>query len=274
MRRFLRAIAGVLVIAALATVVARTGIMGGATQRIALDIAAPVLDALTFPLRLLGAGWSTVADQGALRQANEALQRRCDELERQLAGAIDAAHRIGQLEEMVSLREQYPELQVARIVVRDDLPWRKTIVISGGTRDGLVKNMAVVAGAGLVGKIVAVGYAYARVVVMTDPTFKAGGRLQHSRYTGLVEGGGASTLTLNYLPPDAEIVPGDRVLTSGLGGIFPSGYLIGVVRDVARGEGGFYQYATVAPAVDINRLEYVAVIKRLPPQIDDGSTRE
>jgi rod shape-determining protein MreC len=274
MRRFLRAMTGVIVIAALATVVARTGVMGGAMQRLALDIAAPVLDALAYPLRMLGAGWSALGEQHALRQSNAALQQRCDDLERQLAAATDAAHRIGQLEEIVGLREQYPELQMARIVLRDDLPWRKTIVINGGTRDGLVRDMAVVAGAGLVGKIVSVGYAYARVVVMTDPTFKAGGRLQHSRYTGLIEGGGASTLTLNYLPLDAEIVPGDQVLTSGLGGIFPSGYLIGIVRDVAPGEGGFYQFATVAPAVDINRLEYVAVIKRLPPQLDDGSTRE
>lgn len=274
MRRFLRALVGVLVIGALATVAARTGVFGGATQRIALDLAAPVLDALAYPLRLLGAGWSALGAQHALRQANAALQQRCDDLARQLAAATDAAHRIGQLEEIVGLREQYPELQVARVVLRDDMSWRKTIVINAGTRDGLVKDMAVVAGAGLVGKISAVGYAYARVVVVSDPTFKAGGRLQHSRYTGLVEGSGGQTLTLNFLPPDAEIVPGDRVLTSGLGGIFPAGYLIGIVRDVARGEGGFYQYATVMPAVDINRLEYVAVIKRLPPQIDDGSAAE
>jgi len=64
------------------------------------------------------------------------------------------------------------------------------------------------------------------------------------------------------------VAQGDEVVTSGLGGIFPAGYLIGTVKRALFEEYGFYQYATVRPAVDFNTLEMVAVVKRLPPQID------
>jgi rod shape-determining protein MreC len=131
--------------------------------------------------------------------------------------------------------------------------------------------MAVVAGRGLIGKVASVGHAYARVVLLTDPGSRAGARLRQSCSTGVAEGNGAALLALKYLPRDTPIAAGEDVITSGLGGVFPAGYLIGTVRDVISGEGGFYQTAMVTPAVDVARLEYVIVLKRAPPLIDDGS---
>jgi len=161
----------------------------------------------------------------------------------------------------------------ARVVLKDDLGWSKTIVIDRGTRDKLTANMAVVAGAGLVGKIIETGYAYSRVLLVIDKSFKAGARLRQSRNTGLIEGSGANDVVLNYLPRDAAVDEGEEVITSGMGGVFPAGYLIGTVQKTMLEELSFYQCASIEPAVNFNVLEMVAVIRQLPPEIDVPDAR-
>jgi len=254
--------------AALVVIMVRGGLLGAAAQHLAFDLSAPVLDAAGWPWRAARASWITISDNRRLRAENERLAQRVGELERALNGMQETEARMRQLEELVKVHEQYPDAVIARVVLKDELGWSKTIVINRGERDGLTVNMAVVSGAGLVGKIIQTGYAYARVLLLTDRSFKAGARLRRSRHTGVVKGHGTHEMVLSYLPRDAAVLPGDEVITSGLGGIFPPGYLIGTVREAIFEEYGFYQYASVQPAVHVNMLESVAVLQRLPPQID------
>jgi len=254
--------------AAVLVILVRTGLLGAAAQNLSFDVSAPLLDAAGWPWRAARAGWAALAENRRLRADNMALAARVGELERQVNMLQESAARMPQLEELVKVQEQYPGAIIARIVLKDELSWSKTAVINRGERDGIMINMAVVSGAGLVGKIIQTGYAYSRVLLLTDRSFKAGARLRRSRHTGIINGRGTHELVLNYLPRDAAILPGDEVVTSGLGGIFPPGYLIGRVREAIFEEYGFYQYASVQPAVNINTLESVAVLQRLPPQID------
>lgn len=254
--------------AAVMVILVRTGLLGTAAQKLAFDVSAPVLDAAGWPWRAARAGWATLAGNRRLRAEHARLTARVGELERQVNLQQESAARMPQLEELVKVQEQYPGAIIARIVLKDELSWSKTVVINRGERDGIMLNMAVVSGAGLVGKIIQTGYAYSRVLLLTDRTFKAGARLRRSRYTGIINGRGTHEMVLNYLPRDAAVLPGDEVVTSGLGGIFPPGYLIGRVREAIFEEYGFYQYASVQPAVNVNTLESVAVLQRLPPQID------
>ncbi|MCX7846611.1 MAG: rod shape-determining protein MreC [bacterium] len=253
---------------ALLVILVRTGLLGAAAQELAFDVSAPVLDAAGWPWRLMRAGWETLAGNRRLRAENAQLAARVGELEREVSVLRDELARVPQVGELASLQERYPGAILARVVLRDELSWSKTLVINRGERDGVMMNMAVVAGAGLVGKIIHTGYAYSRVLLLTDRSFRAGARLRRSRSTGLIRGRGTHELVLNYLPRDAAVLPGDEVVTSGLGGIFPSGYLIGRVREAIFEEYGFYQYAVVEPAVNVNTLEVVAVLQRQPLQID------
>ncbi len=269
MKRVVKHVIGIAAVVALVIVLARSGLFGGAVDRAVTDVSTPVMDVLGFPGRLLGDSFKTIARNRALRAENARLRARVSELERLYNSRKGLEQRCRRLEELVHLQEEYQyDALPARIVLKDDMSWSKTIVINRGRKDGLMPNMAVISGAGLVGKIIETGYAYSRVLLVVDKTFKAGARLRASRYAGLIEGQGVDRLVLNYLPRDAMVAQGDEVVTSGLGGVFPAGYLIGTVKRALFEEYGFYQYATVRPAVDLNTLEMVAVVKRLPPQID------
>lgn len=269
MNKLFRSISLIAIVAAAVIVLGRVGVFGSAAREVVLDVSAPVIDVLSFPLRFIAASWETCTATRRLGSENEALRLRISELERDVNSSRDLQARCTELEKLVKLEHQYNyDVIAARIVIKDDLSWSKTIVIDRGRRDGIVPNMAVVSGAGLVGKITEAGYAYSRVLLVVDRRFRVGARLRVSRNTGIVQGEGANQLVLNYLPRDAEAVPGDEVITSGLGGLFPSGYLIGKITKTVFEEYGFYQYATVAPAVNLNTLEYVAVVKRMPPDIN------
>lgn len=269
MSKLFRKLTLIAVLLALVVVLGRIGVFGSAAQEIVLNISVPVVDVIGYPFRAVRRGWETIAENRQLLGENAALHARVDDLERKYTATRDLQARNRQLEELVKLEQEYNyQVIAARIVLKDDLGWSKTIIIDRGRRDGIVPNMAVVSGAGLVGKVIESGYAYAKVLLIIDRSFKVGARLRMSRNTGILEGQGANQLMLNYLPHDAGVVPGDEVVSSGLGGLFPSGYLIGIVTKTVFEEYGFYQYASVDPAVNFNTLEYVAVVKRMPPEID------
>ena len=247
------------------------GILSGSLHETVRNIASPVVDALGYPARAVSGIKKLFAEKKQLVLENNELKERVKELERLYNAKRELEINYKNLEELSEIQNQYDyDVLPARIVLKDDSLWSKTIVINKGKRDGVVLNMAVVSGAGLVGKIIQVGYAYSRVLLVIDKSFKAGAMLRDTRYTGLVEGRGVNELVLNYLPKSADIEPGDEIITSGLGGIFPAGYLIGTAKDQSFQEYGFYQYSTIKPAVDFNNLELVAVVKRLPPEIDVG----
>ncbi len=247
----------------------RVGILNSSLQETAGNIATPIADGFGYPSRLFTNIKGYFSEKNQLISVNKVLKKRVKELERAYNSKIELEINYKNLRELSEIQNQYNyDVLPARIVLKDDSIWSKTIVINKGKRDGIVLNMAVVSGAGLVGKIIQTGYAYSRVLLVIDKTFKAGAMLRETRYTGLAEGNGVNELILNYLPKNADIEPGDEVITSGLGGIFPAGYLIGTAKEQFFQEHGFYQYSTIRPAVDFNKLELVAIVKRLPLQID------
>ena len=269
MNRLFRTISFMAILAAAVVILGRVGVFGSAAREVVLDVSVPVMDVIAAPFRFFATAWKTSTAAHQLIRENDALRLRIAELERELNSSRDLQARCAELQKLVNLEHQYDYTVIAaRIVLKDDLSWSKTIVIDRGRRDGIVPNMAVVSGAGLVGKIIQAGYAYSRVLLIIDRRFRVGARLRVSRNTGIIEGEGANQLVLNYLPRNAGVAPGDDVITSGLGGLFPPGYLIGTVTKTVFQEYGFYQYATVAPAVNLNTIEYVAVVKRMPPDIN------
>jgi rod shape-determining protein MreC len=244
-------------------------LLGGAIDRAATDISTPLVDLMSLPFRFLKSRFAFIGDNKILLKKNKELADQVKTLERQVNSFKSRESQYTQLEKLARLKDEYNyDVLPARIVLKDNMDWSRTIVINRGSRDGLTPNMAVVSGAGLVGKIIRTGYAYSRVLLLIDSTFKVGARLRNSRFAGLLEGRGMNQLILNYLPREATFQKGEEVVTSGLGGIFPAGYLIGTVKKTHYEEYGFYKYITVKPAVDFNTLELVAVVKRLPPQID------
>lgn len=164
------------------------------------------------------------------------------------------------------------DLLPAKVIARDPGSWTSTMVINRGSDDGIAKDMVVVTTQGLVGNVVSVFNSSARVQLILDPRSAVGAIVQRSesRVAGIVEGGKGNKMKARMvnIPRDADIVEGDRVLTSGFGGVYPKGISIGIVEKIENDEGGLLKYAILRPDVDFQKLEEVAVIvksREAPP---------
>ncbi len=184
------------------------------------------------------------------------------------------------LRRMLELREasEY-ELIAAEVIARDPSSWFKTITINKGARHGIEQNMAVITTDGLVGSILSVAPNSAHVLLLTDERSAVSALVQRSREpgeVGLIENDpeNPGALLMKNLPRDANIQPGDTIISSGLGGLFPKGLLIGYVSSTAGDKMSLTQYAVVQPAVNFNRLEEVFVVvtqEKVFPAADDAA---
>ena len=152
---------------------------------------------------------------------------------------------------------------VASVVGRDQSNWTKTITIDRGTSSGVKPGLSVVDGHAVVGQVIAASESSARVLLLTDTTSALDALVQDGRLNGIVEGGLASNLLrLSYVIKNrtVSLQVGDRVITSGMDGVFPKGVLIGVIQEVHPEGAGLFQDIQVKPSVDFERLENVLVI--------------
>lgn len=164
---------------------------------------------------------------------------------------------------------------VASVVGRDPSNWVKTVTIDRGSADGLRRGLAVVDGTAIVGQTTTVNRHSSRVLLLTDNSSAIDSVVQTSRAVGTSEGGlGRSSLRLRYVLKlkEFQVKVGDRVIASGLDGVFPKGALIGVVGKVNPQATGWFQEVEVEPSVDVFRLENVLVL--IPDKTSAGADLE
>jgi rod shape-determining protein MreC len=158
-------------------------------------------------------------------------------------------------------------LLAARVVGFNPGGLTGNIVIDRGAGDGIKRDMSVITAEGLVGSVAEVYPYAARVELILHPKSAVGGIVQRasSRVSGILVGNASTPMLPNLLnlARDADIQVGDTILTSGFGGIFPKGLVIGVVARVSNAEGGLLKYAQIQPTVDFERLEEVMVITNI-----------
>lgn len=170
------------------------------------------------------------------------------------------------LKALLNFTEATPELNYTTGVVigRSQGIWFDTFTLNIGKAKGVEKNMPIVNSSGLIGRITSVGATYSKAVCIIDSSMSVSVTIERTRDTGMVRGtltpgNDVDTLELYYLPADADLLPGDKVITSGIGGIYPKGILVGEVREVSRSSSS-ERNATVTPAVDFRHIEEVMVI--------------
>ncbi len=152
-------------------------------------------------------------------------------------------------------RSPAPTFISARVVGDSGSPFVRTLLLAAGSENGIVPNQAVIAAGGLVGRIVEVGNRSARILLLTDLNSRVPVRLAGSGYRGILIGNNSPQPDLTYLPARAKAHPGDEVVTSGDGGLFPPGLPVGVVTRVM---GTAVQ---VRPYVDDDKVEFVSVVR-------------
>jgi rod shape-determining protein MreC len=155
--------------------------------------------------------------------------------------------------------------KLARVVSRDPANWWRTIRIGLGSRDGVLPYAPVFTPSGLVGHVSEVGFAQAQVLLVGDPGCRVAVRVGETGEQGVIAPSSSSPLDdtlveLGYLSRHAKLLPGQLVVTSGVGGIFPKGFVVGQIADVRSAGYGLYKEARVSLAVKMNTLEEVWVM--------------
>lgn len=157
------------------------------------------------------------------------------------------------------------------VVGQEPNPYLRTLTINVGQADGVAVGMPVVTGgAVLVGRVVETGLHTSKVRLVTDTGHSVAAILQQSRATGLVVGQADGSLRMLYIPQEDTVQVGDIVLTSGLGGAFPRGLVLGQVVQVVKQDFALFQEAIVNPAVDYRRVELTLVVKSFQPLVQEG----
>ena len=205
-------------------------------------------------------GWSGYVGLRHVKMENEALKRQLADAEVQLQEQRALADRSRGLERLLDLRDRSNlETLAAEIIAAGATPEFRTLTIDKGTVNGLKADMSVIAPAGIVGRVVVPSAHAAKVQLLIDRNAAAGALVERSRAQGIVVGGGDERLRMDYVSEVADVETGDVVVTSGIDGIFPKGFVIGRVESVEK-NGTAYKQIIVRPAIDFSSLEEVLVV--------------
>jgi rod shape-determining protein MreC len=206
-------------------------------------------------------------DVANLRQRNAELENEVSNLQTQviqLEQQLREAELVFALLDFARGRPQN-EYVASSVIGRDPSPFVRYIFIDQGSDDGLRHGMPVVTEQGLVGRVDAVTANGARVQLITDPASSVNVRLQSLEVDAVVAGSVTGDITLGFVPQDVTLQPGDLILTSGLGGVYPSDIVVGQVISVRKLETELFQTASVQPVVDFTSLRAVLVITNFRP---------
>jgi rod shape-determining protein MreC len=234
------------------------------TRQALLFIVSPFIKVTAATVHGVAGIWHDYVDLRGLHAENKRLQGEASILKRRLDQLEEQALETQRLQRLLAMRQAVPaEFLAARVVGKDSTNWFKTILLDRGSRDGVRRNQPVLAPDGLVGRVVDVTPTSARVQLLTDPVNAIGGLIQRTRVTGIVSGNLGAGARVRYLPLMADVVGGDEMVTSGMGGVFPKGIPIGWITAVERRSGALFQEATLQPAVNLSRLEEVLILTAL-----------
>lgn len=190
------------------------------------------------------------------------MQQAIDRLGVELQQARAQARRAETLERLLGVqRTALPEMLAARVIAADPTAVFRTVTIDRGAADGIRRDMAVLAPAGIVGRVIDEPARHsAKVQLITDRNAGVGALLERTQTGGVVVGAeGDPPLRMEYVSNLAEVEAGDLVATSGLDGIYPRGFVIGRVEQADRGS-GLYREIRVRPLVDFWALDTVLVV--------------
>jgi rod shape-determining protein MreC len=232
----------------------------------------PVLQSVTFGLfaevqrgasavvSVFRRGWSGYVELRDVREENERLKRELADAQIQVQEQRALADRARGLERLLDLRDR-TNLQTlaAEIIGSGATPDFRTLTLDKGTDHGLKIDMAVVAPAGVVGRIVVPTPRAAKVQLLIDRNAAAAAIVERSRAQGIVVGAGDERLRMQYVSDIADVQVGDTIVTSGIEGIFPKGFVIGRVESIEK-SGTAFKQILVRPAIDFSSLEEVLVV--------------
>ena len=208
---------------------------------------APAAAGLSRVADVITEGWTLVTEIGRLRTENARLAAEVARLREENARLQDAAQEAVRLRALLALKDHPYRTVSARMIGRDPGHWFETLLVDRGLADGIRRNDPVLTSDGLVGHVIETAGSWARVLLIVDPRSAVGVFVGKMR--------------------DADIRPGDVVVTAGLGEIYPRGLPVGTVVTVTRTAGDLFQEALVRPGADLNHVEEMLILVAGAPQL-------
>lgn len=199
-----------------------------------------------------------------LQEENEELKKRNSELETELRELESIKADNVTLQEYMNLTQKYADYNTipAYVINKDVSNYSSDLIINVGKNDGVEVNMTVIADKGLVGHIISVTDTTAKVQVIVDSASTVSCNISTTEESIICKGTleNHKILRASYIPTGAELIQGDNVYTSGIGGIYRKGILIGTVKEIITTSNVTDRYATIEPAVDFSNVDTVLVI--------------
>jgi rod shape-determining protein MreC len=241
---------------------------GGPLRSLGNAVFGPVERAVADVARPIGSFFSSLGNLSSYKSTNAKLRKDNERLRQQLRlTAGDRAH-LESAQRLLDLagRAQFRIVPAQVVAVEGALGFEWTATIDVGSHDGIVPNMTVINGDGLVGKTVHVGPSTTTVLLGQDPKFTAGARLERSNEIGHVDGGGRQPMTFTLLGSSSTMKPGDRLVTFASIGNRPfvAEVPIGRITKVLPTPGQLFRTAVVAPFVDFTAIDVVGVVVGQP----------
>ena len=240
-------------------------------QKGAVAIMAPFQKALTAVVDWASEGWNDYIYLVGVKKENIELKERINHLEMENARLNENLGQYARIERLLGAnQEQIGPVEVARVVARDTSGLVRLVTLDKGSSHGLALSMPVVTHRGLVGRIIQTTASVSKVLLITDVRSAVDGLAQMSRDGLVASGANSHDLVVRYLRADAKVSEGDQVVSSGLGGVYPKGLLIGSLYDIHREKEELFVTARISPHADLERLEEVLVLKGFAPPTADG----
>jgi len=246
-------------------------------ERLILDAAYPFQRAIIYISTGIRSIWLGYFYLINARRENIKLEQLVRELESEISELREAELENQRLRELLDFKDRLVWRTVpARVIGEDASGWFRIILIDKGKSSGIQRRMPVVAAGGLVGHVLESSALVSKVLLITDRNSALDSRIQRTRARGILEGNSSGGCVLKYLLQTDNVMPGDHVISSGMGGIYPDGLPLGFVSSIRKSKSGLYQVAEVTPHVDFSKLQEVLVILDHPymEELETNSTNE
>ncbi len=252
-----------IIVAALVALVQVSATRTGTSSPVSVAVGSVALafdEALSAAVGGARSGGQALANIPSLERTNQALQAQNVRLQRENAHMYELVAAYREQVGIAPRLQEYAHAVEARVIGFPPENGIQSVTIDKGSRDGIAPDDGVLAGAGVVGRVVEVGPFVSKVALITDLTSTIPAIVQRGRYWGVAKGN-QSSVRLDYVSQDAPLRVGDRIVT-GEARSFHSGALIGTIVKIERGDSSLYQTALLKPAVDFSTLDRIVVIPK------------
>jgi rod shape-determining protein MreC len=230
-------------------------------REIVLETTAPAQKALNVSLANVQNAWLRYIALVGIEEENKNLKKKIDELTAMNLSYQESYKEAQRLKKLLAFSDEHNYHFIsARVIGREQAALSRTILIDKGLAHGLKIGMPVAAPPGLIGRLVDVSWHASRVLLFIDENSNIDAIVQRNRTQGIISGAGSRGMILKYISKTQDVKEGDVIVSSGMGGVFPKGLLIGQVGHVDRQEASLFIKINVAPYVDLSKLEEILIL--------------